>query len=689
MDLWDAWRWAEHIRNLSSRARVKSGYSLEEAEHMLVLAMLWTLPYSTVEELAALGYLGKSKIEGVLSAVVERGWTGSKEMGHALGIRQRYFLLPKGKNEVIRYWGVPDEWQTGDDTLKLLHDALPIVEVANGLLPRLWRTQAVRTPAVVAVGPKDEPHFVTIDEDSQLCRLIWVRAYRRSVHALAQYRSADGFRFWIAIVWQGYICSGDDRVPRLADFFNGFRTEPSGWYGEPATPAGVVYLVPDRLSAIYVTMTVAKGIPKAVVTTQGEVVEQLTPVSPVGYLYPLLEVPNDRPVGTPFEAWIEEPGRGVAYGEKPYMAFRETGVSPGISPTRLSEVIGLPRSDTREIIDSLKVDRPNMPGLVRETKVEVVKVATPALSKRRWKAELDIDKRKVLLPLRLPIELGSKERIEYEVELDADLDKVVNEGDVDVVVRTQGEAIAELKVPARRIRCRVSLDVDVGGWPTTITLPFPRKGKIKGSNLYLTPAGEVVFAGMDRDNVERIRKRLGEYSTARGRIKKASHDKNTHRLQGKFLKRGGHRRRTAAYHQWFATSGLRMVINFSDKTQLAPDLWLITPIGDGLGLLVLVEYEQTAKKPTTVAGKLCPHFKARDLKAPFALLMACTEEAVPIFQAGGVGLSMLVASFQDALEDLWVFPSEMPETEAGKVAAQHLTDREWRDELVQRLDLRL
>ena len=690
MDLWAAWQWVEHIRNLSVRARARAGYGLEEAEWMLVLAMLWTLPHSTVEELIELGYLGKSKIEGVLSAVDKHGWAGSKEMGHALGIRQRYFLLPNGKNEVMRYWGVPEEWQTGDDTLKLLHDSLPMVEVANDLLPRLWRTQAVRTPTVVVVGPKDEPHFATIDENTQLCRLIWVRAYRRSVHALAQYRNADGFRFWIAIVWQGYVCSADDKVAGLADFYNGFRTEPSGWYSEPATPAGVVYLVPDRLSGFHVTMTVAKGIPKAVVTAQGEVVEQLTPVSsPVGYLHPPLEQPNTRTVGTPFADWVREPERGAAYGEKPYMELREIGVNPGTSPTRSSEVIGLPRSDTREIIDSLKVDRPNTPGLVRETKVEKVEVETPALSKRSWKAELDIDTKKLLLPLRLPIELGSTERIEYEVELDADRDKVVNDGHVDVVVRTQGEAIAELKVPARSTRSHVSMDVDVGGWPTTITLPFAREGKNRDTNLYLTPAGEVVFSDMDRDNVERVRQRFGEYSTARGRIRKASHDKNAHRLQGKFLKRGGNRRRTAPDQRWFATSGLRMVINFPDETQLAPDLWLIIPIGDGTGLLVPVEYEQTAKNSKRVEVKLHPHFVARDLNAPFPMLMACTETALQTFQAQGVGLFMLVASFQDALEDHWAVPSEMPETAARRVGAQYLTRREWRGELVQCLDQQL
>ena len=275
------------------------------------------------------------------------------------------------------------------------------------------------------------------------------------------------------------------------------------------------------------------------------------------------------------------------------------------------------------------------------------------------------------------------------MELDADRDKVVNEGDLDVVVRTRGEAIAELKVRARTTRSHISLDVDVGGWPTTITLPFAREGRNKDTNLYLTQDGETVFAGMDRDNVGRIRQRFGEYSTARGRIRKASHDKNAHRLQGQFLKRGGNRRRTAPDQRWFATSGLRMVINFPDETQLAPDLWLIIPIGDGTGLLVPVEYEQTAQNSRRVEMKLHPHFVARHLNAPFPLLMACTETALQTFQAQGVGLLMLVASFQDALADGWLLASETPETAAIRVGAKFLTDLEWRGELVQRLDLRL
>ena len=133
-----------------------------------------------------------------------------------------------------------------------------------------------------------------------------------------------------------------------------------------------------------------------------------------------------------------------------------------------------------------------------------------------------------------------------------------------------------------------------------------------------------------------------------------------------------------------------MVINFPGDTQLAPDLWLIIPNGNGLGLLVPVEYEQTAVADNAVRNKLHPHFVVRELNAPLPLLMACKRSAVPVFQARGQGLSMLVASFQDALADQWVMPGQVAGAAQQVVGAEHLAGmEEWRSELFQVLNLRL
>ena len=588
MDLYNAWQWVEHIRSLSHRARRRAGCDLEEAERMLMLAMLWVLPFASVEDVAGLGYLSRHRIERLLLAVFERGWAASAEMGYALGIRRRNFLLPDGVQKVISHWDVPEEWQTRDDTLKVLHGCLPVVEVVCDLLPRLWRTNAVRTPVVVGMGPKDAPHSMTIDENVKLCRLIWVRAQGRRVHGLAQYRNSEGFRFWIPFIWQGYVCSAADRVEHLSNFYSGFRTEPSGWYGEPAAPAGCVYLVPDRLSGFHVTMTVAKNIPKAVVTARGEVLEQLIPVSPIGYLHPPVEAPNVRPVGTSFAEWVKEPRRSEIYQEAPYGVFREVGIAPGISPVRLGEVIGRPRNQIREIVDGFKGA-----GLFKETKLIAIEVETELLKKSNWKAELDVAEKKVRLPLRLPTEPGSRERTELELELDADHARVVAAGSVQMVTRSRGEEIRNLNVSERIDQDEASLDFVFGRWPITVTFPFADDGPYRGTNLYLTSGGEVAFAEMDRDNVANLRGRYGEYDSARGRIRKASHDNQAYRLQASYLTRGGDRRLTQSDHRWFATSGLRMVVTLLPKTQsepetqLAPDLWLIIPIGNGSGLLVL------------------------------------------------------------------------------------------------------
>ena len=638
MDLWNAWQWVEFVRSLSTRARKRAGYELEEAERMLVMAMLWVLPFSSLEDLAGLRYLSQSKIKNLLVALFKDGYVGTELMGHALGEQQRYFLLPRGVQEAGAYWKVAEEWQTRDDTLKVLHGCLPIVEVVNKLLPRFWRTQAVRIPTVVTVGPRDEPQLVTIDDEVRLCRLIWVRAEGRSIHALAKFRTTDGFDFWIPIVWQGYLCSADARVEKLADFYKGFGTEPSGWYGETASPAGVIYLVPDWLSGIYVTMTLATGIPKAVVTAGGEVVQQLTPVSPVGYFYPPVEEPNVREVGTPFGDWVAEAPSIAAYGKEQYSTSRQIEINPGISPTNLGGVIGRPRSETRTLVQAQKAA-----GLVRETKVVSVEVETPALKNRNRKAELDIDEKKVRLPLRLPKRAGAGEKTEFEIEFDADRERVVKTGHVEVVVRTlvrsQQMEIERLNVSARITESHARLEIEVDGWPIKVNSPFAHEGSYRDTHLYLTPEGEILAAAMDRVHVNVVRDRFGEYKTTRGRIRKESHDSRGHRFQAKYLKKGGNRRLASSDRLWFATSGPRMVINFADDTQLAPDLWLIMPIGDGGGLLVAVEIEQTAEKCAQVDRKLHPHFVARELNSPFPLLMSCKNSAVPVFQDRGRGLS--------------------------------------------------
>ena len=689
MDLWNAWQWVEFVRSLSVSARTRAGHDLEEVERMLVLAMLWVLPFSSVEDLAELCYLSQSKIKNLLETLVDDGYVGTGLMGHALGVQQRYFLQPRGVQEAGAYWNVAEEWQTGDDTLRVLHGCLPIVELVNKLLPRFWRTQAVRTPTVVAVGPRDEAQLATIDDKVRLCRLIWVRAEGRSIHALAKFRTTDGFDFWIPIVWQGYLCSADARVERLADFYSGFRTEHSGWYGEPASPAGVIYLVPDRLSGIFVTMILAKGIPKAVVTAQGMVVQRLTPVSPVGYFYPPVEEPNVREVGTPFGDWVAEAPSRTIYGEEQYSTSRQMEINPGISLTDLGAVIGRPRSETRTLVEARKAA-----GLARETKIVSVEIETPALKNRNRKAELDIDEKRVRLPLRLSQRAGAGKKTEFEIELDADRERVVKTGHVEVIVRKlvrkQPEEIGRLNVSSRITQGHARLEIEVGGWPIKVNSPLADKGPYRGTHLYLTPEGETLAAAMDRVHVNVLRDRLGEYKTARGRIRKASHDSRAHRFQAEYLKKGGNRRLTSLDRLRFATSGMRMVFNLADKTQLAPDVWLIMPIGDGGGLLVAVEIEQTAEKPAQVDGKLRPHFVARELKSPFPLLMACKNSAVPVFQARGRGLSMLVGSFQGALADQWVIPGQVPEAAPHVVGAEHLVGmEEWRDELLQALSLQL
>ena len=229
----------------------------------------------------------------------------------------------------------------------------------------------------------------------------------------------------------------------------------------------------------------------------------------------------------------------------------------------------------------------------------------------------------------------------------------------------------------------------MSGWPITIKIPFALGDQYRDTRLYLTPAGENLFSRMDRGSVQTYRDRFGEYWTARGRIKKASHDSKAHRLMGQLLKAGGNRRLTAAGQRWFAYSGLRMVINFPGETQVAPDVWLIMPMGNGWGLLVAGEYEQSAFTDNRAKKKLKPYNVARRLGAEVPMLMACKIRAVQVFRVRGHRLAMLVASFREAMAGRWTLPNRNPNAAPQIVEAQHLISTQWRDDLLQRLDLTL
>ena len=95
MDLWEAWQRVEYIRTLSSRARVRTGHDLAEAERMFVLAMLWVLPHSTEGDLTELRYLSGPRIERLLAQVVTDGYVGSALMGHLHGEKNPPFPVAR------------------------------------------------------------------------------------------------------------------------------------------------------------------------------------------------------------------------------------------------------------------------------------------------------------------------------------------------------------------------------------------------------------------------------------------------------------------------------------------------------------------------------------------------------------------------------------------------------------------
>ena len=84
----------------------------------------------------------------------------------------------------------------------------------------------------------------------------------------------------------------------------------------------------------------------------------------------------------------------------------------------------MPRSGGRPIVDRFKNE-----GLVGEKKIVHVTAISPTLKNRKRRAELDVDSKKLSVPIRLPTAEGAEGQTDYVIELDADRDRVVGQTD--------------------------------------------------------------------------------------------------------------------------------------------------------------------------------------------------------------------------------------------------------------------
>ena len=109
--------------------------------------------------------------------------------------------------------------------------------------------------------------------------------------------------------------------------------------------------------------------------------------------------------------------------------------------------------------------------------------------------------------------------------------------------------------------------------------------KMEQRRLHLGKTGILAASRRDRTSYQTALSPLGGYLNPEGRWRRGQSDHNRRvvKVALRFQK------------SMFVAPGWRLVINYNEKTQLAPDLWLQVPWDENLAVWHCVEYEQSAK----------------------------------------------------------------------------------------------
>ena len=410
MNMHDGWQRVQHGLALSAVVLRERGDSVEEAERLLVLLMVMNLVFSSSTDLSALRYISVKKLDRHLNSLLTQEMIGSFEAGINRQDGTLYYIRHMGMEYLRQNRDVPWTWQCTDRALQTLHGALPMVGAINFWVPRLFASEAVETPATISLAPRLQPFNVEIGKDTRLVRLVWVRKLRddgegnrgdggrRVVDVLAQYRTGAGHTFWIAIAWVGDVVDPNyQSIDSLADAYRGFDTQPNLLYREPASPAGMIFVVQDRLAAFQVTRELNGYVACAIVTASKEVIEPLQPMSPIGFLHQPFDEVDTLPKNETFPEWLSQPGRNEIFTGARHETFRYVSLYPGISPSSLARNTRQPRDQCRSKINAFKDAL-----LAVELKEVRIKLKEEGKEVRRVRAELDVDSRRIRWEVPVP-----------------------------------------------------------------------------------------------------------------------------------------------------------------------------------------------------------------------------------------------------------------------------------------------
>ena len=324
-----------------------------QAQLLLLLKRLWDLPLSGAQDLTGYGDASLPRIHSLLEEARRRDMVDCIRAGQTFQMQNRYYLHQEGIRRVQESFGLPMNWQVTEMALRQHVRRQRLCEPVARLMPILFRSGAVRTPAALAVEPGDDPHEIVLDESVALDSFTWNRDILRSpIHGLARFRTTGGDLVYLPIITVG-LHHGDIPSPcELTEMFSNLDTSPDFHYGlTPASPPGILFVVLDRLAGLAVRLRVPRRLPIGIVDAEGHVVMRLDPVPPMGKVLQPRTAPDS--VGAPetLKDWFHaEASLSTVQGISRRRVFEWVNSFPGSAQKDIASGIGHPPSMVKEIL---------------------------------------------------------------------------------------------------------------------------------------------------------------------------------------------------------------------------------------------------------------------------------------------------------------------------------------------------
>ena len=314
----------------------------------------WYLPLPGAQDIAGCGTMDPKKVTRLMKEAQTNGFCTIVEIGQTFQVQPRLAFSAEGVHIGQKKLGLPLRPHHCESHLEETLGRMRLYEPMNRIIPRLFRSGAVQIPTTLALDPGDDPKELVLDGSLLMDEIIFLPATRYVPrHAVATYRTPQGELVWLLVVTVGlhHEAKGSARrLPKnLTDSCANLPLQPGFLHRLVAgSPIGVLFVVIDRLAGLYVQRRYP-GLPKGIVDADGNIIEKLIPVPPVGRLEAM--EPYSGRVGSPetrITQLLDRPSISAMQGIPQRKVFECVNSFPNASVRVIADGVGQPPSKLRK-----------------------------------------------------------------------------------------------------------------------------------------------------------------------------------------------------------------------------------------------------------------------------------------------------------------------------------------------------